>query len=400
MLIHILLVLAIGGAVAWGLAAWIYRAEDLSAFDGPPAPPDSPASDPVWQRLGGDAPPSPALLAVQASLAQLGRQMAGLQGRARVAALRRHIDGAFAGRAFDAAFVPVDCDGVPGEWVIPPGADPHRRTLYLHGGGFIIGSPLSHRTLTTRFAALTGGVVLAIDYRLMPEHPRRASIEDSRRAWRWLTANGPAGAQAADRLFVAGDSAGGNLALALIAWLRNERRRDPASPGLRQADAAVALSPLTDSCLVAPSLRRHRRSDVMLGPMLGKIVRLPRWLLIASTRAATGIDPRLPLLSPLRDDLSGLPPVLLQASEAEMLVDDARRYAYRARAAGSPVRLQTWRHPVHAWPIFNPELPEANEALAQIGRFLTEVAPPGDVNRLSPDPGKAPVPAGALPSPA
>ncbi|HMZ00599.1 MAG TPA: alpha/beta hydrolase [Burkholderiaceae bacterium] len=398
MLIDILLVLALVGAVAWGLAAWVYRAEDLSAFDGPPAPPDPPSTDPVWRRLGGDAPPSPALLAVQASLAQLGRQMAGLHGRARVAALRRHLDGVFADRTFDARFVPVDCGGVPGEWVIPPGADPRRRTLYLHGGGFIIGSPLSHRTLTTRFAALTGGVVLAIDYRLMPEPPRRASIEDSRRAWRWLCTNGPdAAGVPADRLFVAGDSAGGNLALSLIAWLRHERRSDPA---LRQADAAVALSPLTDSCLVAPSLRRLRRSDVMLGPMLGKLVALPRWLLIASTRKVTGIDPRGPLLSPLRDDLSGLPPVLLQASEAEMLFDDAHRYARRAHAAGSPVRLQTWRHPVHAWPIFNPELPEANEALAQIGQFLAEVAPPGEGQPQPRAPGKAPGSAGALPSPA
>jgi len=395
MLIDILLVLAVGGAAAWGLAAWVYRAEDLSAFDGPPEPT---AADPVWQRFGGDAPPSPALLAVQASLAQLGQRMAGLQGKARVAALRQHIDGAFAGRPFDARFVPVDCDGVPGEWVIPPGADPRRRTLYLHGGGFLIGSPLSHRTLTTRFAALTGGVVLAIDYRLMPEHPRRASIEDSRRAWRWLSANGPdAAGVPADRLVVAGDSAGGNLTLALIAWLRDQRRSDPA---LRQADAAVALSPLTDSCLVAPSLRRHRRRDVLLGPMLGRLVVLPRWLLIASTRVVTGIDPRGPLLSPLRDDLAGLPPVLLQASESEMLFDDARRYAHRARAAGSPVRLQTWRHPVHAWPIFNPELPEANEALAQIGRFLAEVAPPACADPQASDPGKAPVPAGVLPSPA
>jgi acetyl esterase/lipase len=394
MLIDILLLVALIGALAWGLAAWVFRAEDLSAFDGPP---DQPAADPVWRRCGGEAPPSPALLAVEDSLRQLGRDLAGQRGRARIDALRRHIDGAFAGRPFDDTFVPVDCDGLPGEWVIPPGADPHRRTLYLHGGGFLIGSPLSHRTLTTRLAALTGGVVLAIDYRLMPEHPRRASIEDSRRAWRWLCAQGPAGKRDADALFVAGDSAGGNLALALIAWLRDEGRRDPA---LRQADAAVALSPLTDSCLVAPSLRRQRRRDVMLGPMLGKLVALPSWLLIASTRKVAGIDPRGPLLSPLRDDLSGLPPVLLLASEAEMLFDDARRYAHRARAAGSPVRLLSWRHPVHAWPIFNPELPEANEALAEVGRFLAEVATPRGGEQAQAPSGKSPAAPGALPSPA
>jgi ABC-type sugar transport system ATPase subunit len=155
--------------------------------------------------------------------------------REHTAALRKYMDEIFANRSFDARFVPADAGGVRAEWVLSPGADPARRTLYIHGGAFMMGSPRSHRTLTTRFSAMTGGAVLAIDYRLMPEHPRRAGIEDCRRAYRWLLANGPDGAAPAQAMFVAGDSAGGNLTLSLIAWARDT--------GLRAPDAAVALSP-------------------------------------------------------------------------------------------------------------------------------------------------------------
>ena len=256
--------------------------------------------------------------------------------RQHTAALRDYMDKIFAGRAFDARFVPVDAGGVRAEWVLSPGSDPARRTLYIHGGAFMMGSPLSHRTLTTRFSAMTGGAVLAIDYRLMPEHPRRAGIDDCRNAYRWLLANGPDGATPARAMFVAGDSAGGNLTLSLIAWVRDS--------GLRAPDAAVALSPLTDATLASPSLRANLHSDAMPGPLFGKLARVP--------------------------------PVLVQASELEMLLDDARRYVNKARAAGSPVRLQTWNHMVHVWQIFNPELTEARDALAEIDRFLAEASPP------------------------
>ncbi len=359
------------GLLLFGLLGWRLRrrlrAEDLSRFD-------HLAEGSGWRRFGQDAPPSPQLRQVEASLAELGRSLQGVHGRRRILCLRDHLDQAFAGRALQARFIPVDCGGIPGEWVLAPGADPARRTLYLHGGGFVIGSVRSHRTLTSAFSRLTGGAVLAIDYRLMPEHPRRACIEDSRRAWGWMLAHGPGGVEGlsdrspARQALVAGDSAGGNLTLALIAWLRDS--------GGRQADAAVALSPLTDSCLASPSLRRLRGQDLMLGPMLGRLMWLPDGLLIGLTWAFARIDPRGPALSPLRDDLAGLPPTLLLASEAEMLLDDARRYVCRARTSGSPVRLATWAHPVHAWPIFHPELPEACEALEEVGRFLAEVQAP------------------------
>ena len=351
-----LAIVAIAAGIAWAVARWHLRGADLSAFDGA-----------TGERFSQGDRPSGEALAVVASLGGIGELLQRTPLRERTAALRKYMDEAFAGRSFDARFVPVDAGGVAAEWVLSPGADPARRTLYIHGGAFMMGSPRSHRTLTTQFSAMTGGAVLAIDYRLMPEHPRRAGIEDCRSAYRWLLANGPDGAAPTQTMFVAGDSAGGNLTLALLAWARDG--------GARAPDAAVALSPLTDATLASPSIRANVHSDAMLGPMFGKMARVPRGIMLWLGWLQTRINPSDPLVSPLRGELSRLPPVLVQASETEMLVDDARRYVNRARAAGSPVRLQTWNHMVHVWQIFNPELTEAREALAEIARFLAEAAP-------------------------
>ena len=345
-------------AAAWAVARWHLDGADLSAFDAP-----------VGERFSRSELPSDEARAVVASLGGIRQLLQGTPMREHTAVLRKYMDEVFADRKLDARFVPVDAGGVSAEWVLAPGADPARRTLYIHGGAFIMGSPRSHRTLTSRFSAMTGGAVLAIDYRLMPEHPRRAGIEDCRSAYRWLLANGADGAAPAQAVFVAGDSAGGNLTLSLIAWVRDA--------GLRAPDAAVALSPLTDATLASPSLRANVNSDAMLGPLFGKLARVPRWVMLWVGWLQTRINPSDPVISPLRGDLSRLPPVLLQASEVEMLLDDSRRYANRAQAAGSPVRLQRWNHMVHVWQIFNPELTEAREALVEIGKFLNAAAPPG-----------------------
>jgi acetyl esterase/lipase len=352
----IVAIAAIAAAVAWAMTQHL-RGADLTVFDGA-----------TGERFSRGDRPSGEALAVVASLGGIGTLLQRTPMRERTAALRKYMDEAFADHLFDARFVAVDAGGVPAEWVLSPGADPTRRTLYIHGGAFIVGSPRSHRTLTTQFSAMTCGAVLAIDYRLMPEHPRLAGIEDCRIAYRWLLANGPDGAAPAQAMFVAGDSAGGNLTLSLIAWARDS--------GLRAPDAAVALSPLTDATLASPSFAANVHSDAMLGPMFGKMARVPRSILLWFGWLQTRIRPSDPLISPVRGDLSRLPPTLVQASEVEMLVDDARRYVNKARAAGSPARLQTWNHMVHVWQIFNPELTEAREALAEIGRFLAEVAPP------------------------
>ncbi len=349
--------LAVVVAAGWAVARLRFWGADLSAFDRP-----------VAERFRiGEAPSAAALDAV-ASLGGIRDALRGVPPWQRTHALRRYIDGVFADRRFEHRFVSCDAGDVPAEWVCPPGADPSRRLLYIHGGAFIIGSPRSHRTLTTRFAQACGGVVLAIDYRLMPEHRRRAGIDDCRSAYRWLLDNGPDGAAPAQAVFVAGDSAGGNLALALLNWVRDA--------GLRAPDAAVALSPLTDATLGSPSLKRNLQTDAMLGPLFGWMTKLPRWLLLWIGFAQNRIAPNDPLVSPVLADLSRLPPVLVQASEAELLHDDAQRWVAKARAAGTPARLQTWPHMLHDWQIFNPELPEAEQALAEIAAFLRAAAPP------------------------
>jgi acetyl esterase/lipase len=343
-------------AVVWGVGRWHLRGADLSAFDRR-----------TGERFSGGDAPGAEIQAVIASLGGIRDMLEGVPLRQYPTVLRKYLDEIFADRVLDVDITPVDCAGVPGEWVLAPGADPARRTLYIHGGAFMMGRPRSHRTLTSQFSSLTGGAVLAIDYRLMPEHPRRAGIDDCRSAYRWMLEHGPTGAAPAQTVFVAGDSAGGNLALALIQWVRDQ--------GLRAPDAAVALSPLTDATLSSPSLRTHIRSDPMLGPLFGPLARFPNTLLLWIGWIQTRINPSDPVISPVRGDLSRLPPVLVQASEVEMLFDDCQRYVNRAQAAGSQARLQQWNHMVHVWQIFNPELPEAREALAEIGKFLDATAP-------------------------
>ena len=355
MLELILVIVVVAGAV-WGVAAFHLRGAELSGFDRP-----------TGEHFSSGDTPGAEIQAVIASLGGMTQVLRGVPLRQRNAVLRKYMDQLFADRQLNVRTLPVDCGGVPGEWVMAPGADAQRRTLYIHGGGFIMGSPKSHRTLTAQFSELTGGAVLAVDYRLMPEHPRRAGIEDCRSAYRWMLAHGPEGAAPASAVFVAGDSAGGNLTLSLINWVRDE--------GLRAPDAAVALSPLTDATLSSPSMRGNVSTDPMLGPLFGPMARVPQVLLLWSGWLQTRIKPNDPVISPLRADLSRLPPVLVQASPLEMLFDDSRRYVNRAQAAGSPVKLQTWNHMVHVWQIFNPELSEAREALAEIGKFLNAAAP-------------------------
>lgn len=286
-------------------------------------------------------------------------------------ALRQQLDETGAALELDVEIRPVDADGVPAEWVLAPGVDPSRRLLYIHGGAFVMGSPRSHRAITARLSRITGTAVLAIDYRLMPEHPRLACVEDCRVAWRWICEQGPDGAAPLQQLLVAGDSAGGNLTLVMLAWARDA--------GVRQADAAIALSPGTDSTLGSPSLRRNAGSDPMLGPMFGRIAKAPRSLSLWGSWITHRVRPCHPDLSPLHGDLADLPPTLIQASDVEMLRDDAIRYTNKARRAGSPVTLQLWPHTLHVWHIFVEEhVPEARHAFdeidAWVGATLTDAA--------------------------
>ena len=287
----------------------------------------------------------------------------------RLAIMREYMDSISQSQDFHASFTPVDAGGVDAEWVLTPGVDSARRVLYIHGGAFVMGSPTSHRNITSRFSEIAGAAVLAIDYRLMPENPRMAGIEDCRTAYEWMLQNGPEGPGQAGNVYVGGDSAGGNLTLSLIAWIRDKKAR---GQKLQQPDAVVALSPATDITFGSPSLKHNMESDAMLGPMFKGLAKVPRPLLWWFVWFQNRMSPRNPLLSPAFGDLSGLPPTLVHASEAELLFDDARRYVNRAAAAGSPAKLQSWAHMVHVWHMFYPQLTEACNAWDEIGKFIEE----------------------------
>jgi acetyl esterase/lipase len=264
----------------------------------------------------------------------------------------------------DAEIVAVDVNGVPSEWVLAENADPARRLLYIHGGAFRVGSPRSHRYITAELSKRAGVAVLAIDYRMQPEHKIMACHEDCQTAYQWILNNGPDGKSEATELYVAGDSAGGNLTLSVIAWARDN--------GLRPATGAIALAPATDSTISSPTWRENQRSDPFLGPSLGQLIKLPTSLIHLGQRFAGGAAPNNPILSPIFNKLAGLPPILIQASCDEMLYGDAQRYANKARAEGSEVTLQLWPTLVHVFQAFGPELPEATDALNRIAMFIAE----------------------------
>lgn len=336
---------------------WL-RGPDLSAFD-------EPSSRRVTERTEA----SPEIAEVHDLLADLRKKTGPAGSRGRISRVRQAFDEGFAGAPRDPESLGVevrnvDAGGVPAEWVLAPGCDPRRRLLYVHGGAFYVGSPKSHRPLTAALARRTGAAVLSIDYRLMPEHSRRDGIRDCRTAYRFVLEHGPDGPQPLDALFLAGDSAGGNLTLMLTAWARDE--------GLRPVDAALALSPATDSSASSPTLAGNLDTDPMLGPVFRPMLRLPRTFLRLGTLFGIRMHPCNPLISPVHGDLAGLPPTLVQASESELLLGDACRYVNKARAAGSPVELQTWPGMVHVWQIFEGVLPESTEALDRMADFVRD----------------------------
>ncbi len=259
----------------------------------------------------------------------------------------------------------TNAGSVPGEWVLAPDSDPNCRLLYLHGGSFISGCPRGHRVITTQLARVTHASVLALDYRLMPEHTRRDIIADCQAGYRWLLDQGPLGSAPVRELWVAGDSAGGTLALMLLAWARDQ--------GLRPANGAIALSPGTDMTLSSPTLKSNLKTDLVLGSSLKWFLRTPSSIRLLLIWMVNRMVPPNPLLSPVFGDLSRLPPVLIQASTTEMMLGDARRYVNKARVAGSSAELETWPEMLHVWHLFEPILPEAQEAFERIRQFVERI---------------------------
>ena len=219
--------------------------------------------------------------------------------------------------------------------------------LYLHGGGYFFGSPKTHRQIIIAMAKAFDGKVFGLDYRLAPEHPFPAAVEDAATAYRYLlTAYPRAG------IVLAGDSAGGGLALVTAIGARDA--------GLRRPAAIVGFSPWTDLAVTGASVEANARSCAMFTP---KGVRAGAALYLA------GANPAHPLASPLYADLADLPPMLLFASRQEILLDDTVRFADRARAAGVDVQVELRDGLPHVWPVFVRLLPEAKEALAVVTGF-------------------------------
>lgn len=269
-------------------------------------------------------------------------------------------------RKFDATFTPatIEANGweMPGEWTTVTGTDPNRRILYIHGGAFTVGSPVSHRPLIVNLAKKTGCAVFAPDYRLMPENSRRDGIEDARAAYHWILGNGPNGAAPVEKLAVAGDSAGGNLTLMISNYARDE--------GLRAPDAVVGISPLTDATAESPTFKSNFDTDTMLQPLLKPLLKTPRFAFLWAAWLSSKISPAHKDVSPLRADLSNLPPTLIHASSSEMLYGDAVRYVTKATSQGTRATLQSWDHVCHVWHIFDEMLPEALQAIDEIAKFL------------------------------
>ena len=344
------MVLAVAVLVAINL--FVLRGEDLSGHHLPR--PDV---------IGSEQSPSEAHLAAIESLREMSAAANSASRADQLGIVRSNMELMGEEVEFDGSIVPVDESGIRGEWVLAPGADPSRRILYIHGGAFVAGSPMSHRAITTEYARRYGGAVFALDYRLMPEHPRQAGIDDCRAAYRWILDTGPEGPSRAREIFVSGDSAGGNLSLSLSNWIRDH--------GLSPPNGVIALSPATDTTMSSPSLRTNVETDHMLGPMFGKLNRVPRFLMRLVSLVTNRIPPRHPSVSPVFADLSGLPPTLVHVSAQEMLLDDSVRYVNKARASGSPVELQAWGHMLHVWHIFVlRDMEEARHAFDQIMRFV------------------------------
>lgn len=250
---------------------------------------------------------------------------------------------------------------LPIEWVLAPGADPDVRVLYLHGGGWVSGSGGNYLPLAADISMAARCAVLLPDYRLAPEHRFPAGLEDCVTAHDWLSLNGPSGPGRAKATFIAGDSAGGNLTLATLLALRNRKRPLPAG--------GITLSAATDFTLSSESLKTVHDPIISARTM-------PEF----RDRYLEKTDPRNPLASPVFGDYHGLPPLLIQVGDQEMLRDDSLRAAKKAASDGIPVTLEVWPGMVHVFQIRG--LPESREAIEHIAKFIQLHAGKSEVSGL------------------
>jgi monoterpene epsilon-lactone hydrolase len=253
-----------------------------------------------------------------------------------------------------------------GYWFLPEGHDGQRRLLYIHGGSWMSGSIKGWAAFVARLADACDCAILFIDYSLMPEAPYPAGLNDCLSAYEWLWDNGPSEISnvkkaKAKKVFIAGDSAGGNLTLACLLAIKESSVSS--KPGLIMPDAALAISPCTDFTASGETMRTHQNRDPIINALA--IPFLAKAYLKDSIHEVTH-----PLASPLFGDLEGLPPLMLQSGEAEVLLDDTLRFAEKAKQAGVDVLLDTWPDMPHVFQGFAPFLPQASEAIDRIGEFF------------------------------
>jgi monoterpene epsilon-lactone hydrolase len=251
----------------------------------------------------------------------------------------------------DITWEPHDAAGVPAEWVVPMDCEPGRVLVYFHGGGYATGSVEEFRALSSHVARATRARVLAVDYRLAPEHPFPAALDDAIAAYGSVISSG----YAPEHLALVGDSSGGGLALGTLVALRDRGEPLPAT--------TVCLCPWTDLTLSGASVEANADTDPM--------VQATTLALMADAYLGER-DRKTPTASPLFADLAGLPPLLVQVGTGELLADDAKRLAERATAAGVDVTLELWDDVFHVWHAFADLLPEAREAIARIGTHVDQ----------------------------
>jgi len=253
--------------------------------------------------------------------------------------------------AEDIVCTPVDAGGIPAEWVVAPEADDDRVILYLHGGGYVMGSINTHREMVSHISRAAKAKVLIIDYRMGPENPFPAAVEDATAAYNWLLD------QDVDpsKTVIAGDSAGGGLSVATLVTLKGQKSPLPA--------AAVCLSPWVDLEMTGESMITQAESD----PLVQK-----ETLIKLAAAYLNGADARTPRASPIYADLSGLPPMLITVGTAETLYDDATRLAENAKSAGVAVTLEIGEELTHVWQIYAALARESKDSMESIGQFIRQ----------------------------
>lgn len=243
---------------------------------------------------------------------------------------------------------PVAVNGLYAEWLIPQNASPEKAMMYVHGGGYVSGSCSDHRGIVAKFAKSTGVKTLLYEYRLAPEHPYPAAVNDSVAVYRWLLDNG----FSPSNILIAGESAGGGLCLAILLALKEQNVMFPV--------AAVAISPWTDLACTGESY--HTKNKVSPAP-------LNSWHVFSNYYIGND-ESTNPFISPLYGELSGLPPIFINSAVDDELYDDGEKFYLKAKAAGVDAQFRAGKGMIHCYPLLAPMFKEATEAMDEIVSFI------------------------------